>query len=95
MVGNARAERPPAIDVRGAVRAALLAESVRDATPSWSEALLELFDLRWVRVSLAGGLAAAVLLCVSGWQMFSRELSDPIALALQQEPLALFAASAP
>lgn len=95
LAADARAQRPPAIDVRATIRAAILANNAAEPTPSWSEGLLDFLRLPWARASLAVAMAAALLLCASGWWSLSQEMSDPIALALQQDAMALFTSSAP
>lgn len=83
ITAHARAERPPAIDVRAAVRHALANEVLEPVAPDWSVAVFELLRLPWVRVAFAASCAVAVTLCFLGWQTLSEEVYDPIRLATQ------------
>lgn len=95
LTARARAEKPPTIDVRAAVRVAIASEPAPLAPPAWTDELFELLSLPWARVVFAGGCAVALALCLTGWHSLTREMSDPIMLALRSESADPFASDIP
>jgi hypothetical protein len=80
LVARGHQEAPPELDVRVSVRAVLAAKSGREAqtlaTPSdlWED-LQALARLPLLRLTLAGGSLAALVLCLAGTRALS-ELQD-------------------